>query len=69
MVGERGPELVYLPRGAAVQPHDGGLASALKDALAPLAGMGGDQKIDLVVDGRVLAQTVVRQGLMAQSAR
>jgi TP901 family phage tail tape measure protein len=69
MVGERGPELVYLPRGAAVQPNEGGLASALKDALAPLAGMGGDQKIDLVVDGRVLAQTVVRQGLMSQSAR
>lgn len=68
-VGERGPELVYLPRGAAVQPNEGGLASALKDALAPLAGIGGDQKIDLVVDGRVLAQTVVRQGLMAQSVR
>ena len=30
LVGERGPELVHLPRGAAVQPNESGLASALK---------------------------------------
>jgi TP901 family phage tail tape measure protein len=68
LVGEQGPELVILPRGAAVQPnHELG---ALAKALAGSSGTsGGDINITLEVDGRVLAKSVVRAGLEAQACR
>lgn len=46
MVGERGPERVFLPRGAQVEPHGGG--------------QGTTQHIQIILDGRVLTETVVR---------
>ena len=52
LVGEQGPELVYLPSGARVTPNAGGAGGA---------GVGGGQPIvvNLVVDGRKLATAIV----------
>ena len=52
LVGEQGPELVYLPSGARVSPNAGGAGSA---------GVGGGQPIvvNLMVDGRKLAAAIV----------
>ncbi len=51
LVGERGPELLRLPRGASVIPLN-----------HPAAGNGGfgEQLIQLYLDGRLIAQTVAR---------
>jgi hypothetical protein len=51
MVGEHGPEILSMPRGASVVPLSG-----LRDRLAA----GPPQVIKLVVDGRVLAEVVAR---------
>ncbi|HEY1437369.1 MAG TPA: hypothetical protein VGG82_07690 [Casimicrobiaceae bacterium] len=56
LVGERGPEMVHLPRGAYVTPNGGGGG-----------GGGGDIVLYNVLDGKVLSKSVVRQGLMQQS--
>lgn len=64
MVGEHGPEIVYLPRGAAVQPNHelggqpGGGEPKVLEATLPI-----------YIDGRLVSKSVVRVGLMAQSCR
>jgi tape measure domain-containing protein len=58
-VGERGPELLQLPRGARVTPV--GKSSPIElDLGGQMAGGGGTIIVKLVVDGRVLAETVAR---------
>jgi hypothetical protein len=70
LVGERGPEVVTLPAGAYVTPNSalgdqGGmltLVNAIRDlAQRPII-------IQNVLDGRMLSQSIVRQGLL-QTAR
>ena len=62
MVGERGPEIVYLPKGAAVQPNS---------EIGGQSGGGGGSPIMItvnsVLDRRVIARSVVQTGLEAQS--
>lgn len=56
LVGEEGPELVNLPRGSRVTPH-----SESMGALRGLAGGDGAPTIvQLVVDGRILEQVLIR---------
>lgn len=58
LVGERGPELVTLPRGSYVTPN------------AALGGAGGgDQTIVIynMLDGKPMSKSVIRQGLLQQS--
>jgi hypothetical protein len=65
VVGERGPELVTLPQGANVSSQqDLGKTNALLTELI-LAVRQNSQA--LIVDGRVLAQAVNRQGLLQQA--
>lgn len=52
LVGERGPELVTLPTGAVVH------SNSQSAAMVKGAGRGGQQVINLVVDGKVLASVV-----------
>ena len=59
LVGERGPEVVTLPRGAHVTPNEA-------------LGHGGDQREHVIViynmlDGKKISQSVIRQGLLQQS--
>ena len=68
MVGERGPELVSLPRGSrvATAPRTAGLMTNQEGLMRELInkvdnlGNGGAQTINLVVDGKVLASTVFK---------
>jgi hypothetical protein len=65
VVGERGPELVTLPQGANVSSQsDLGQTNALLRELIAAVRMNSQA---LVVDGRVLAQAVNRQGLLQQA--
>jgi phage-related protein len=57
MVGERGSELVSLPRGAYVTPHDSPRGG----------GGGGDIVLYNVLDGKILSRSIVRQGLIQES--
>lgn len=59
LVGERGPELLSLPRGASVLPLPSGLPAGLSGVGA---GSGGVIEIHnyLTLDGRIAAQSVVR---------
>jgi TP901 family phage tail tape measure protein len=61
LVGEKGPEIVYLNRGAYVQPNhgssNGGHPQTLQATLVN------------VMDGRVVSRSVIRQGLMATARR
>lgn len=58
LVGERGPEIVSLPRGSRVTPN------------SELGGGGSDRPIVIynILDGKVLSKSVIRQGLL-QAAR
>jgi hypothetical protein len=65
VVGEKGPELVTLPQGASVSSQaDLAQTNQLLRELI-LAVQNNSQA--LIVDGRVLAQSVMRQGLLQQS--
>jgi len=59
MVGERGPEIVTLPRGAHITPND------------QLPGVRGSEERPIIIynilDGKVLSKSVVRQGLLQAS--
>jgi len=59
MVGERGPEIVTLPRGAHITPNDA------------LPGVRGGEERPIIIynilDGKVLSKSVVRQGLLQAS--
>jgi hypothetical protein len=59
IVGERGPELLHLPRGSNIVPNDR-LGAALG---------GGEQTIIIynMLDGQRLSKSVIRQGLLQQS--
>jgi hypothetical protein len=57
LVGERGPEIVNLPRGSYVSPNSSMIGG----------GGNGTMVINLVLDGRVASKAIVRQGLMQQS--
>lgn len=54
LVGERGPELVALPSGAAVTPLTG------PEAIGGAGGLTGEVVIPLIVDGRELGRAVAR---------
>jgi hypothetical protein len=56
LVGERGPEIVNLPRGSYVQSNP-----------SMIGGGGGTTVIYLTLDGRVASKAIVRQGLIQQS--
>jgi hypothetical protein len=58
LVGEAGPELVTLPRGANVMPIPA--VAGLGGALPLDPGVERPIQVQLVVDGRVLAETVAR---------
>ena len=59
VVGERGPEIVTLPRGSYVTPND------------QMGSPGGPQNMTLVIynmlDGKPISKSVIRQGLLQQS--
>jgi hypothetical protein len=66
VVGERGPELVTLPKGASVAPNQGGgsmneLITLLKELIQQ------ERQLVVAVDGRPLAKVMMRQGLLQQS--
>ena len=65
VVGERGPELVTLPQGAGVSSQDDLKQTNMLLRELILAVRQNSQA--LVVDGKVLAQSVMRQGLIQQS--
>jgi hypothetical protein len=71
LVGEQGPEIVSLPRGASVAPS--GFTPAIMSSSFTVPGMsnggGGVEVIQLVVDGRVLAQVVNNQNRKNQNRR
>ncbi len=54
LVGERGPELVTLPRGSHVTPNH-------RLRAASLAGGGGPMVVQVVLDRKVIAQAIVRE--------
>ena len=59
LVGERGPELVFLPQGASVLPH--------RETAMAMGGVFGSGRrpivVQVVLDGRIIAQT---QAIMAE---
>ena len=69
LVGERGPELVTLPRGSYVTPNQGLNAPLPSNAQA--ASTAPPQELTLVIynmlDGKPISKSVVRQGLLQQS--
>lgn len=65
VVGEGGPELVTLPHGASVSSQDD--LRATNQLLRELIRAVQANSQMLVVDGKVLAQSVMRQGLLQQS--
>jgi hypothetical protein len=68
LVGEQGPEIVSLPRGASVAPS--GFTPAIMSSHFSVPGMsGGADVIQLVVDGRVLAQVVNDRNRKDQNRR
>jgi TP901 family phage tail tape measure protein len=75
VVGERGPELLSLPRGATVTPNIGpsNALPSLSDTKFPGSVGGGDQTIvthtQLVLDGKVLTRTVNTENRKAQNRR
>jgi hypothetical protein len=62
MVGEHGPELVTLPKGAMVTPNN-----ELAGGGPSLAGSDRPIIIYNVLDGKQISKSVIRQGLLAQS--
>lgn len=58
LVGERGPELVHLPRGSYVHPNSSMIGGGTLVASTPLY---------VVLDGKITAKSVIRQSLMQQS--
>lgn len=74
MVGEQGPELLSLPRGARVSPNIGpsGFGGTFENATLPGmpgSGEGGTEIIQLVVDGHVLTQIVNNRNRKNQNRR
>jgi hypothetical protein len=75
MVGEAGPELLSLPRGATVTPNIGpsGYAGNLMSTTFPGMPGGGSSNEDIVVqvvlDGRVIAQSVNQRNRKNQNRR
>jgi hypothetical protein len=70
LVGEQGPEVVSLPRGASVAPS--GFTPAIMSSSFSVPGAGGGggvEVIQLVVDGRVLAQVVNDRNRKDQNRR
>jgi tape measure domain-containing protein len=58
LVGERGPEIVNLPRGAQVIPLQGGVASNIASANASMGAQIQTQHLIFQIDGRTLASIV-----------
>ena len=65
VVGERGPELVTLPQGASVSSQDD--LKQTNQLLRELIAAVQQNSNALIVDGKVLAQSVMRQGLLQSS--
>jgi hypothetical protein len=67
VVGERGPELVTLPKGSSVTSNEqgGGQISELINVLRELVQQ--ERQMVIAVDGRPLAKAMMRQGLLQQS--
>jgi len=67
MVGEKGPELVYLPKGAQVTPNNrlnsiaggGGVAGGNNGGRNSASNGGSTQPVNLVLDGRTLATAIL----------
>jgi uncharacterized membrane protein YphA (DoxX/SURF4 family) len=73
MVGEEGPELLSLPRGAVIHPNASGYHGDLSTTAFPGMPGGGagneDIVVQVVLDGRVIAQSVNQRNRKNQNRR